>query len=304
MQALLIRAGCFIAIIVLGVVLRRVGLFDQNSFKTLSNIVLKITLPASIVISFSQMTVEGSMLAIMALGFGGSVLYLLLGLLVNLRKGRQAQAYDVLNLPGYNIGIFTMPFVQSFLGPAGVVAASLFDTGNAVICLGGSYGIAKSLKQGRGFSIKAIFKALMTSVPFLCYVIMLLLNLLKLRLPEPVLSFADILRSANAFLAMLMVGIGFQIKAEKSQVGHIVKLVVLRYSVAAILALVFYHLLPFSLEIRQALVVLAFAPISAAVPAFTEELGEDAGLSSVVNSVCIVISIVIMVTLLSVMLGG
>jgi len=69
-----------------------------------------------------------------------------------------------------------------------------------------------------------------------------------------------------------------------------------------VLAAVFYFLLPMSLEVRQTLVLLAFAPIGAAVPGFTAELKEDTGLSSAINSVCIVISIIIMVALLSVML--
>ena len=60
--------------------------------------------------------------------------------------------------------------------------------------------------------------------------------------------------------------------------------------------------LPFALEVRQALVILAFSPIGSAAPAFTAELKEDAGLASAVNSICILCSIVIMVVLLSVML--
>ena len=78
-------------------------------------------------------------------------------------RNRENRAFDVLNLPGYNIGLFAMPFVQSFLGPVGVVTTSLFDTGNAFICLGGSYGIASSIKAGKGFSIGRILKALLTT---------------------------------------------------------------------------------------------------------------------------------------------
>ena len=75
-------------------------------------------------------------------------------------------------------------------------------------------------------------------------------------------------------------------------------------SIGLLVAAVFYFLLPFSLEVRQALALLAVSPISSAVPGFTRELGEDTGLSSAINSICIVVSIVLMVTMLSVMLGG
>ena len=73
-------------------------------------------------------------------------------------------------------------------------------------------------------------------------------------------------------------------------------------TIAAILALCYYYLLPFSLDVRQTLVILAFAPIGSTVPIFTAELKEDVGLSSTINSIAIVISVVIIVTLLTVML--
>ena len=71
---------------------------------------------------------------------------------------------------------------------------------------------------------------------------------------------------------------------------------------ATVLALLFYFVLPFDLEVRQALMILAFAPIGSAVPGFTQELKGDVGLSSAINSVAIVCSIVITVVLLVVML--
>lgn len=302
MQDVLVRAGCFVAIIILGFVLRRIGFFKENAFEVLSKIVIKITLPAAIVKSFSGTAFDSSMLVLIALGFGGGVVYALAAFLVNLKKPKEQRAFDVLNLPGYNIGVFAMPFISSFLGPAGVVATSVFDTGNAFICLGGTYGVASSIKAGSGFSFKRIFKALGTSVPFLTYIIMMVLALIQLRLPAPVLECANIISSGNAFLAMLMIGVGFKLEAKGEQIGHLVKIVVMRYAIAAALAAVFYFLLPLSLEVRQTLVLLAFAPIGAAVPGFTAELKEDTGLSSAINSVCIVISIIIMVALLSVML--
>lgn len=302
MLDVLTRAGCFIAIIILGILLRRFGFFGKDAFDTLSKVTIKITLPASIVVSFASMDIAPELLTISILGLGGGILYIAVACLVNLRKSRRQRAFDVLNLPGYNIGVFTLPFVQSFLGPVGVVATSLFDTGNAFICLGGSYGVAASIKDGKGFDMKRIAKALLTSAPFVCYIIMILVNLLDLTVPAPVLSLAEIIKNANAFVAMLMIGVGFQLKANREQLSHVAKIIALRYGIAALVALCFYHLLPYSLEIRQALVILAFSPIGAAVPAFTGELNEDVGLSSAINSICIVISIVIIVTLLSFML--
>ena len=57
-------------------------------------------------------------------------------------KDRDEKAFHILNMSGYNIGNFTMPFTAGFFGPTGVVITSLFDTGNAFICLGGAYSVA------------------------------------------------------------------------------------------------------------------------------------------------------------------
>ncbi len=302
MLEVLTRAGCFIAIIVLGFVLRKVGVFRKEDFKILSTITIKITLPAAIITSFAGKQIDPSMLVIVLLGFGGGVLYMLTAFLMNLRSSREKRAFEVLNLPGYNIGAFTMPFAQSFLGPMGVIVTSLFDTGNAFVCLGGSYGVASMIKDGSGFSLKRLFRALLTSVPFLCYIVMMAMNIARIPVPGVVVSFAQIVGNANAFMAMFMIGVGFELTGERSKLGTIVKIVSVRYAIAAVLAIFCWFVLPFSMEIRRALVILVFSPIGSAVPAFTQELKEDVGLSSSINSICIVISIVIIVALLSVML--
>ena len=302
MADILTRAGCFAAIIVLGITLRRLGVFKETDFRILSTIVIKITLPATIIYSFAGQSIDPSMLTIAAIGLGGGILYLLLGHLLNLRSGKDLRAFEMLNLPGYNIGNFTLPFVQSFLGPEGVITTSLFDTGNAVVCLGGAYGVASSIKAGGKFDLRRVGKALGTSVPFLCYIIVVSLNLLHIRLPGPVIECAGIIANANAFMAMLMIGVGFRISTNREQIGSMVRILSVRYAVSIILAFLCYFVLPFDLPVRQTLVILVFAPIGSAIPAFTAELGGDVGLSSAINSISIVISIVVIVTLLTIML--
>ena len=302
MVEILTRAGCFAAIILLGMALRKLGVFRASDFRVLSTIVIKITLPATIISSFAGQTIDPSMLTLSAIGLGGGLLYLLLGLLLNLRNGKDRRAFEMLNLPGYNIGNFTLPFVQSFLGPVGVITTSLFDTGNAVVCLGGAYGVASSVKAGGKFDLRRVGKALATSVPFLCYILVVSLNLLRIRLPGPIIECAGIIANANAFMAMLMIGVGFRISANREQIGSVVRILSVRYAVSIALALFCYFVLPFDLQIRRTLVILVFAPIGSAVPAFTSELGGDVGLSSAINSISIVISIIAIVTLLTIML--
>ena len=292
MEAILMRAGSFMAVIILGYVLKKVGFFKEEDFYVMSKIMVKITLPASIIVNFSQTKMEPSMFLLCLLGFGGGILYMALGWIMG-GKDPDEKGFQILNLSGYSIGSFTMPFTSSFFGPAGVVVTSLFDTGNAVIALGGSYSIGAMVKnREKKFSFIPLCKTLLCSVPFDAYLFMYILYWLHLSLPAPVLNIAQLVANANAFLAMLMLGVGFKLSGDRTQMSKIVKMLGVRYGVAALTAAAFYFLLPFSLEYRQALAVLVFSPIAAAAPAFTADMKGDINLASAVNSLSIIISMV------------
>lgn len=302
MLSIVIKAGCFVAIIFLGWFLRKIGFFKAEDFSILSRIVLRITLPAAIVANCAGRQISPAMLAISLLGFGFSMFYILCGYLLCRHQGKREQAFYMLNLTGFNIGNFTMPFIQSFLGPAAMLTTSLFDVGNAVVCLGTAYSLAAVVQEGQKFSMKRVGKVLVRSVPFLAHITMATLALLHWNLPRPVVEFAGILGNANPFLAMLMLGVGFNLSGDRQQIGSIGKGLAVRYAGALVFASACYFLLPLEVESRIALVVLCLSPISSAIPAFTAELKGDVGLSSAINSISILISLVLIIGALLILL--
>ena len=301
MADILIRAGCFIAIILLGALLRKAGVFQRSDFGILSTLLLKVALPATIISGFAGKTVDPALLSLALLGLGAGLLYMGLAWLLNRRSSREMLAFDLVNLSGYNIGCFTLPFVQAFLGPAGVVATSLFDIGNACICLGGSTSVAKMARDGSKFSLKRLGLNLVRSAPLVCYILMTVLSLAGVTLPAPIFSLADIIGSSTSFLAMFMIGVGFRLETDRAQLGRILRHLAVRYGVSILLALLFWFVLPFDESVRKVLVILVFSPIGSAAPAYTSELEGDVGLSSAINSIAIVISIIVITTLLTVM---
>ena len=298
MLNILIKAGCYIAIIILGIFLRRIGFFKESDFSVLSKIVIRVTLPAALIVNAATREFSPDLLVLSLLGLGGGILYMAAGWLVSRHADKEQQAFDILNHAGYNIGVFVIPFTQSFLGATGVMIASIFDVGNAFICLGGAYGVASAVKDGKGFDIRQVLKALAVSVPFLVHIGTVLMNLLHIPFPAPVVECAGIIANANAFLAMLMIGVGFKLSLEKSKLNRIFRALLIRYSIAAALALCYWFLLPFDRLIRLTLVILAVSPIGSAVPGFTDDLGGDVGLSCNITSLTILISIITIVTLL------
>ncbi len=297
----LTKAGCLILVILLGYILKRIGIFKKSDFPVFSHIVLDITLPCAIIINFTAFDFEPSLVSLVFVGIGCCVILAFAGWFFFRRSGAADSAFGMLNCSGYNIGCFTMPYVQSFLGPTAVVASCIFDVGNAVCSNGGIYGVASTLSHGNRFSLRSIGKKLTTSVPFITYITMLILALCSIPVPAPVLSFAEIGANANSFMAMMMLGVGFEISFERSYLSKVSRFLLIRYSISALLALFCYFVLPFSLEVRQVLTALVFSPVCSAAVAYTEKIDGDVGLAGAINSCSIIISVVIITCLLLVM---
>lgn len=303
MMAVLTRATAFVLIIVTGYVLKKKGLFGIEDFKMLTKIIVRITLPAAIVYNFSSMEMDYSLLLIILIAFSLNVILMILGYLVNIQKPKEDRVFGLMNVTGHNIGNFTIPFVQSFLGPVGFAVTSLFDAGNAMICMGTNYAVGAAILQKDGkTSIKSVIKTLLSSVPFDTYIIMTIIVMLEIKIPSIVVSYAQTIGNSNAFLALFMIGVGFEIHLEKEKLAHMLRTLVVRYGISTIFAVCAYCFFPFALEVRQALVLVAFAPVASIAPAFTEQLGGDVELASAINSISIVCSIVIITSVLVVIL--
>ncbi|MBQ3258329.1 MAG: hypothetical protein IJA67_13095 [Oscillospiraceae bacterium] len=67
MQDILIKAGCFVAIIILGYTMKRIGVLKQEDFMVLSKIVIRITTPAAIAVSFAGKVIDLSLLLLILL---------------------------------------------------------------------------------------------------------------------------------------------------------------------------------------------------------------------------------------------
>ncbi len=303
MAAVLTKAVAFIAIILMGYLLKRAGFFKAKDFYLISRVVINLTLPAAIVSNFSKVTMNYSLLTMCMVGLLCNVVTIAAGYLMNLSKSRESKAFAMLNMSGYNVGNFTMPFVQSFLSPVGFAVTSLFDAGNAVMCTGMTYSLAGMVMgEDEKPSVKRMILKLFSSVPFDTYVIMTILSLFNVKLPSVFTSFADTAGGANAFLALLMLGIGFEIRMEWEKLARIFKILGTRYVISILLAVGFYFLAPFGLEVRQALAIVSLGPVSSVAPAFTGALNGDVEMASAVNSLSIVISIAAITSALIILL--
>ena len=93
MLDILTRAGCFVAIILLGHLLRRTGVFGPETFGVISKIVMKITLPAALISSAAGKPIDASMLSIALLGLVGGLIYIAAGWLLQRRGSKSEKAF-------------------------------------------------------------------------------------------------------------------------------------------------------------------------------------------------------------------
>ncbi|PWL72323.1 MAG: transporter [Clostridiales bacterium] len=303
MDYVLLKAGSFVLVILLGYALKRFHFFGEGDYKVMTKIAINVTLPAAVITSFASFQRDDSLFILVLLGLGLNFVMILFGFLASLGKNKRLRSFFMMCCPGYNIGSFTLPFVQNFFGAFGVVATCMFDVGNSLMCTGGTYTIASAAVGGGSEKMgpKQILKRLFTSVPFDTYLLMLLLTLVQIKIPEPVVTLSSTIAAANGFCAMMMIGMMMKIEFKKSYLKAVGTTLLIRYLCAGALSAFFYFCSPFSLQIRQVLAIVVFAPVSALAPAFTEKLKGDHGLASFAGSVSIIISIAIMTVLMIVM---
>lgn len=306
-MAYLLKPLSYVIVIALGYLLKRAGFFGRDDHRLISKIMINITLPCAIVQAFDGFVREGKLFLIVGIGFLCAFLPMLVMYLATGRDKTRLRAYRMLNIGGYNIGCFSLPLVQVFFGSTGAVAACMFDTGNAIMMTGGSYAMTSTLLHTGGEtkeSAKDILLKFLKSTPFDTYMVMILLAALDVPMPQLLFELTRPAGQANAFVAMLMIGMMFEPAGDKALLKETARELLWRYAFAAIFALAVYLCTPFELVIRQTLAVICFAPLSSLAPIYTDRCHSDTALASFTNSASIAVSLVLMLALSMAFVAG
>ena len=290
----------YVLLIVLGYVLKRSGFLGEEMRKGLTKIMLNITLPCAIIQAFNGLETNATLYLIAGIGLVCSGLPILLMYAATRGGQTRLRAYRMLNIGGYNIGCFSVPLLSAFFGSAGVVSACLFDIGNAVVMTGGAYAMTSTLLKTGGDTRESagqILLKFLKSAPFDTYLVLLAVSALGLGIPQAVFTLTQPAGQANAFIAMLIIGLAFEPAGDRTLLAETARELVWRYALATVFALAIYFLTPFDLLTRQVLAVVCFAPLSSLAPIYTERCKGNAALASFTNSASIAVSLVCMLAL-------
>lgn len=290
MEAILVKAAGLALMIFAGYGLKRLGVLRGEDAKVLSRIVVNLTLPAALITGFRTFHFDVSYLAVITIALVGNFTLLALGLLLTRGKDTATRAMYGLNLSSYNIGTFVLPFVQSFLPTEALIGVSMFDAGNCPVNSGISYALVSAKGSGERVRLGFVAGKLLRSVPFMTYLVLMLLSVLQVRLPDQLYQIASTVGGANTFLAMLMIGVLFEVRVEREDRRQIVEILALRYGCnLAMAALVWLSPLP--LLIRQVSALAMLAPIPSVAMVYCEKCGCKPPLYGVLNSLSIAISL-------------
>ena len=290
----------YVLVIMLGYLLKRAGFFSKDDHRLMSKIMVNITLPCTIIQAFDGFERDTKMFIIVGIGFICAFVPILLMYLTTGRVEKRLRAYRMLNIGGYNIGCFSLPLVQAFFGNTGVVAACMFDTGNAIMMTGGAYAMTSTLLRTGGEERESIGDVLLKfvkSLPFDAYMVMILLAALGVKIPSVVFTLTRPAGQANAFVAMLMIGMMFEPAGDRALLRETARELVWRYLFAAASAALVFFCTPFELVVRQTLCIVCFAPLSSLAPIYTDRCHSDTALASFTNSVSIAVSLIVMLAL-------
>ena len=290
----------YVLVIMLGYLLKRAGFFGKDDHRLMSKIMVNITLPCTIIQAFDGFERDAKMFIIVGIGFICAFMPILLMYLTTGRVEKRLRAYRMLNIGGYNIGCFSLPLVQAFFGNTGVVAACMFDTGNAIMMTGGAYAMTSTLLRTGGEERESIGDVLLKfvkSLPFDAYMMMILLAALGVKIPSVVFTLTRPAGQANAFVAMLMIGMMFEPAGDRALLRETARELVWRYLFAAASAALVFFCTPCELVVRQTLCIVCFAPLSSLAPIYTDRCHSDTALASFTNSVSIAVSLIVMLAL-------
>lgn len=299
MEAIFVKAIGFILVILIGFVLKQLKVLDKRDGQTIATIIMNVTLPCALLCNASGVTLSVSMLLVLAIGTVSNLIMLLISYILSKKEGPLKQGYYMLNCSGYNIGNFAMPFVQTFFPGMGVAYLCMFDVGNSIMCLGGTYALAGSVSSsGNQLTVQTVLKKLFSSIPFDVYILIFVLAVFKIQLPEQILSIASFIGAGNGFLAMFMIGLLLEIKINPEEMKMVIKTLFIRLFFGAVLMLIVYFLMPLPLLARKIVVLAMAAPITTVAAVFSRNIGYRRDAPAIASSLSIIISILVLTVLI------
>jgi predicted permease len=289
-----------LSLVLVGFLLKQVGLLKPSDNQVMARLIINITLPAVIFLSIARANITPSVMALLGLcgaivSLGCSFLASYVAGLLNLAP--QMAGVVILSSMIINIGFFLFPVFLTVYGQEGISRLAAFDLGNSLVAH--SYGFYQATRYGshppNGFwpGVKRV-----SSLPVLWAVLAgLTVNLLRVPLPEFLVQMLQPLAAANIPLAMLTLGAFLQLRY--TNISLIGLAVTLRMGVGFLLGQALVILVHLQGLDRAAVSLGSAMPIGMAVMVYSVSEGLDAEFAAGAISLSILAGLIVLPVLLS-----
>ncbi|MBT1160814.1 AEC family transporter [Bifidobacterium sp. SO1] len=322
----LMKPLTFLLIILIGYLLKRVGLFGAKDYRIMQVVVFDVTLPASILVSFARNPHSVDLLWVTLFGFLAAFVPVPFVFWATRRRPVADRAFLMLNSSGYNIGNFCFPLLQAFYGSGAIVTGAMMDIGNAVMTTAGSNVMTTTLlhvdpdrpitEQHAGDAptlpapprpataaarramrlarLKTIMLGFVRSGPFDMYMVMTIVVLFDLPIPRLLADVLAPLADANPFCSMLMVGMLMELPGSRDDVRDLLQVIGWRIPFGVLFALAAWFLLPLDPTTRQSVALMCFAPTAVFCTLFTDRVLGNARLAGFTLATTSILAMILM----------
>ncbi|MDR5659079.1 AEC family transporter [Serpentinicella sp. ANB-PHB4] len=249
-------------IIMLGYILKRCSILTEKDGNSIAKIIFNITLPSVVISTFSQITVQWSLITLSISQFAFGLFLTVIAIFTFRKEKRHVKGMLTMTLPGYNIGLFSFPFVEAIWGQSGLTYMAMFAIGNSFITFGMCYILASVYSSSvDSVDYKSISKRLIGSTPLMTYIITLSINLLGLQFPSTIIDMADIFARANMPLSLLLLGIYLSFSFDTTYYKNIIKLLSMRYILGLFFGILLFYIVPFDPILSYTFLIAFILPI-------------------------------------------
>lgn len=293
MEKIIENAVAFFLIIFFGYMSRKKGILTMLDGRNLGKVIMNITLPCALLSTVRSMEIGLPMLLAILLAIIVQFIMLYVGYAISKGSSSNERAAYALNVSGFNIGNFAVPFAQYFYEGNAISYISMFDIGNSFMGLGINYCVGTIIAYRDCHQrISDILKKLFSSVPFDTYLLLFVFSLLHFELPECIINITSRIGSSNTFLSMFMVGLLLDFHISKDEYKSVIKILGARLIGSFIFVLIVWFLFPVPVVAKQMLMIALLSPSMSVAPLFCYYVGYKGNMPAIIGSCSMLISIV------------
>ncbi|MBP2652761.1 MAG: Auxin Efflux Carrier [Firmicutes bacterium] len=279
-----------LAIILLGYFLKRLDLLKKEDGEGLSRIIFNITLPALIIVTFSTINIDLSLILVTITGILYGILMALVGGVAFGKEEHDTRGMLSMLIPGVNVGLFAFPLVEAIWGQEGIKYFGMFDVGNSIIVFGVSYIIAGYFSADKAVGLVGALKKSLKSVSLLAYIVSFGVAVVGIHFPKPVIDGLQILGKANTPLSLLLLGMYLSFSFDTAYLKSMVKVLAFRYLIGLAAGAVFFYLLPFEPMVRYTALIAFLLPIPTITISYALEFDYNVQFVGTLTNITILIS--------------